>query len=177
MRRIFVLGAVCFSVTMFLAQAQTRENSRTVERQKSVTPVLVPLNVKTGLWQLTETITWVDVPPQMAAIMNNGRPITYKSCVMPNDLSSNPWANGSQDNCTWTALNSTGTEMDVQATGCRMGENSGMLVEAHGTIHVVDSEDGTGSMEVTLTGNGQTMNGHASYKGKWIGATCPADMN
>jgi len=177
MRRLIVLGAVCFSATMLLAQTQTRENSRTVERQKSVTPVLVPLNVKTGLWQMTETIKWINVPPEMAAIMNNRQPITYKSCVRPNHLNSNPWANGSHDNCTWTALKSTGTDMEVQATGCQLGENYGMIAEAHGTIHVMDSEDGTGSMDVTLTGNGRTMNGHASYKGMWIGATCPASMN
>ena len=177
MRRLIVLGAVCFSATMFLAQTQTGANSRKVERQKTEAPVVVPLNVKTGLWEMTETVTWVNVPPEMAGLMNNGRPITYKSCVKQKNLSSNPWANGSRDNCTWTALNSTGTEMDVQATGCRIGENSGMLAEAHGTIHVVDSENGTGSMEVTLTANGQTMNGQASYKGRWISATCPVDLN
>jgi hypothetical protein len=58
-----------------------------------------------------------------------------------------------------------------------MGKNMGMTAEAHGTIHVLDSENGTGSFAIVLTGNGQTMNGHASYTGKWVAASCPADMN
>jgi len=28
-----------------------------------------PLNVKTGLWELTKAVTWTDVPPQMAPMM------------------------------------------------------------------------------------------------------------
>jgi hypothetical protein len=49
-----------------------------------------------------------------------------------------------------------------------------MAAEIHGQIHVMDSENGTGSMTVTLTGNGQTMHGLAKYAGKWISASCPA---
>ena len=70
-----------------------------------------PLNVKTGLWQMTETVTWTGLPPQMASAMNNGRTIKYKSCVKTKDLSSNPWADGSGEKCAWTVLNSTGTDM------------------------------------------------------------------
>lgn len=39
---------------------------------------------------------------------------------------------------------------------------------------MLDSENATGSVEVTMTGNGQTMNGHASYTGKGIGAGAPS---
>ena len=56
-----------------------------------------------------------------------------------------------------------------------MGKEYGMSAEVHGKIHVQDSEHGTGTMAVALTGNGQTMEGDASYSGKWIGATCSAD--
>jgi Protein of unknown function (DUF3617) len=136
-----------------------------------------PLNVKTGLWQMTETITWTGLPPQMASAMKNGQPIKYKSCVKAKDLNSNPWADGSGDKCVWTVLNSNGTDMEVQGARCELGKEYGMTAEVHGKIHVVDSENGTGSFAVTLTGNGQTMNGHASYTGKWIGASCPANMN
>lgn len=178
MRRMIVLGAVCLSATMLLAQTQTKKNQPRAERQKTVTQAFVPLNVKTGLWQMTETITWTGLPPQMDAIMKQAAPThTYKSCVKPKDLSSNPWANGSNDKCTWTAVNSTGTDMDVQATGCGLGRNYGMTANIHGKIHVLDSEHGTGSMVITVTGNGQTMNGHGSYTGKWIAPSCPADMN
>ena len=52
-----------------------------------------------------------------------------------------------------------------------------MIAEAHGKIHVIDSENGTGSFDIALSGNGQTMNGHATYTGKWSGSTCPAGVN
>jgi len=134
-----------------------------------------PLNVKTGLWQMTKAITWTDLPPQMAAMMKaTPQTTTYKSCVTANSLNTNPWANGSGDNCTWTVLNSTGTDMELQGTGCDFGKNSGMTADVHGQIHVLDSENGTGSMTVVLTGNGQTMRGVATYAGKWVGASCPA---
>lgn len=137
---------------------------------------LLPLKVKTGLWQMTQTVSWTGLPPQTAALMKQMSPtITYKSCVKPKDLSSNPWADGSRDKCVWKALNSTGTDMDVQATSCNMGKEYGLTADIHGKIHVIDSEHGTGSMEVTLTGNGQTMHGHATYTGNWIGPTCPAE--
>ena len=133
-----------------------------------------PLNVKTGVWHMTEIVKWTDLPPQMAAMMKAApQTITYNSCVTTSSLSTNPWANGSRDNCTWTVLNSTSTDMEVQGTGCDFG-NSGMTAEVHGQIHILDSENGTGSMTVTLTGNGQTMHGLASYTGKWISASCPA---
>jgi Protein of unknown function (DUF3617) len=136
---------------------------------------LQPLNVKTGLWHMTETIKWSELPPPMAAMMRAvPQTTTYNSCVTAKDLNTNPWTNGSADNCTWTVLNSTSTDMEVRGTGCDFGENFGMTAEVHGQIHVPDSENGTGSMTVTLTGNGQTMHGVASYTGKWISASCAA---
>jgi hypothetical protein len=133
-----------------------------------------PLSVKTGLWHLTKAVTWTNLPPQMAAMMRAApQTINYDSCVTTQSLSTNPWANGSGDNCTWTVLNSTSTDMEVSGTGCNFGGNSGMTGGVHGTIHVVDSEHGSGSMAISVTGNGQTMQGMASYTGQWVSATCP----
>jgi hypothetical protein len=64
--------------------------------------------------------------------------------------------------------------MEVQGVGCDFGKNSGMTAEVHGKIHLLDAENGTGSMTVTLTGNGQIMHGVAMYTGKWSSASCPA---
>jgi hypothetical protein len=133
-----------------------------------------PLNAKTGIWQMTEVVTWTGLPPQYAAAMKSGQPIKYKSCVKEQDLNGNPWANGSGEKCTWTVLKSTGTDMEVQGKSCDMGKDFGMTADVHGTIHVSDPENGNGSFSIVLTGNGQTMNGHASYTGKWASATCPA---
>ena len=133
-----------------------------------------PLNVKTGLWQMTQTMTWNSVPPQMAPILRGMPPSrSYPSCVTAQDLSTNPFANGSGDNCTWTVLNSTSTDMEVQGTGCQIGKEYGLTAQIHGQIHVADPQDGTGTMTMTLSGNGLTATGQASYTGKWVSATCP----
>lgn len=133
-----------------------------------------PLNVKTGLWQMTEVVTWTGLPPQYAAMMKNAQPIKYQSCVKEKDLTTNPWANR-KDKCAWTTLKSSSTDVEVQAKSCQMG--TGGTMDIHGTIHASDTENGTGAFDVVMTMNGQTMNGHATLTGKWAAATCPADMN
>jgi hypothetical protein len=134
-----------------------------------------PLNAKAGLWQITQTATWTGLPPQLQTVLQNGKTTTYNSCVKTTDLSTNPWADGSGQHCRWTVLKSTGSDMEVQGTSCDLGAQYGMSSEIHGTIHLLDPDNGTGSMTITMTGNGQTLNGQASYTGKWIGARC--DMN
>jgi hypothetical protein len=139
----------------------------------AVSATLEPLQVKTGLWQMTETVTWTGLPPELQAAMASGRSHNYQSCVKTEDLRSNPWAEGSSARCKWTVLNSTGTDMEVQGTACDLG--NGMSADVHGKIHVIDAQNGNGSFDITMMQNGQTMMGHASYSGKWIGSTCPAE--
>lgn len=145
-----------------------------------------PLKARTGLWQMTKTVNWT-LPPQLppqyaqyAALLQqqNGIPHKYKSCVKRKDLNSNPWSEGTGEKCTWTVLKSTGTDMQIQGS-CDLSQERGMpaTAEGRGKIHIVDSENGTGSEDFTLTANGMTAKGHASYTGKWIAATCPANMN
>jgi len=141
----------------------------------AVSASIHPLNAKTGLWQMSETVNWTGLPPQLEAALANGKAHHYQSCVKPEDLSTNPWADGSRENCTWTVVSSTGTDMEVEGTSCNLGAEFGWMAEVHGKIHVLDSEDGTGSFDVRMSGNGQTMNGHASYTGKWVGSSCPAE--
>lgn len=136
---------------------------------------LRPLNVKAGLWQMTVTTTWKGLPPQFSSAMANGSTHTYQTCVKPQDLSTNPWAEGSGEKCTWSVLNSTGTDMEVRGTSCDIGSEYGMTSEVDGKIHVIDSENGTGSFDTTMTGNGRTISGHSSYTGKWVGSSCPAE--
>jgi hypothetical protein len=134
-----------------------------------------PLNVSTGLWQITQIMTWSALPPPMAAMLRAmPQKRTYQTCVTAQDLSSNPWAEGSGDGCTWTVLNSTGTDMAVQGTGCELGSDYGLTMQIQGQIHILDPQDGTGQMTMTLSGNGQSATGQASYSGKWIGASCPS---
>jgi len=141
----------------------------------AIPATLQPLKVKTGLWQMTATIAWSGLPPQLQGLFPTDQTHNYQSCVKAEDLSSNPWAEGSDDGCAWTVVASTGTDMEVKGTGCHIGQQLGMTAEAHGKIHVVDSQDGTGSFDLTMTGNGQTVRGRASYTGKWVAPTCPAE--
>ena len=67
--------------------------------------------------------------------------------------------------------------MEVQSKSCDMGKEFGMTADIHGSIHVSDTENATGEFSIVMTGNGQTMNGHANYTGKWIAASCPANMD
>ena len=162
MRRILAWAVLCLAASAALAAAEK----------------IQPLNAKTGLWQMTQTVKWNGLPPQMQQMMQSVKPTTtYKSCVRPKDLSSNPWTNGSGDGCHWTALNSNGTDMELQGKSCDMGKDWGMTADVDGKIHLLDSEHGTGSFHITMTGNGQTMRGHADYTGKWIGATCTKEVN
>jgi hypothetical protein len=159
MRNSILVALICFAASVAFATAGQFQS----------------LNVKPGLWHMTETIKWTELPPQLAAMMKAApQTRTYNSCVTTKDLKTNPWTNGSEDHCTWTVLNSTSTDMEVQATGCDFGESFGMTAEVHGKIHILDSENGSGSMTVTMSGSGQTLHGLASYTGKWVTASCAA---
>jgi hypothetical protein len=72
-------------------------------------------------------------------------------------------------------LSSTGTDMELQGTSCDLGKDFGMSAQVHGKIHIVDPTHGTGTFDITLTGNGQTITGHTSYTGKWVQASCTSD--
>ena len=170
MRKAIGVAAICLAASLTLA----------------ATGQIQPLKARTGLWQITKTVHWTlppDLPPQyaqFAAVLQkqNGIPQQYKSCVRSQDLRSNPWSEGASEKCTWTVLKSTGTDMEIQGS-CDLSQEWGMpaAVQGRGEIHIVGSENGTGSEDFTLTANGMTAKGHASYTGKWIGATCPAGMN
>ncbi|HKF51900.1 MAG TPA: DUF3617 family protein [Candidatus Acidoferrales bacterium] len=162
MRKAIAVAVICLGASLAFA----------------ATGSLQPLKVKTGQWQMTQTVTWTGLPPQYAAALTNGVPTHYKSCVKQSDLLKNPWANGSgaDNKCSWTVLNSTGTDMEIQGT-CPPSNSNPMTMQMHGKIKAIDSENGKGWVDATLSGNGMTAKGHATYTGKWIGATCSADVN
>jgi Protein of unknown function (DUF3617) len=137
-----------------------------------------PMEVKTGLWQVTEISNISGLPPQMQGMMGQmsggkARPISYKTCVKAKDLNSNPWANGSQEKCTWTVLNSSASDMEVKGTSCEAGKEQGMQTDVNLKIHAVDSENVKGTADGTAVGNGMNVKLHNTYSGKWVSATCP----
>jgi hypothetical protein len=67
---------------------------------------LEPLNVKTGLWQVTMTNTISGLPKPT---------INYKSCVKKEDLNKYPFTDP-KDKCTWIVQTSTGSKMEGRST-------------------------------------------------------------
>jgi hypothetical protein len=123
---------------------------------------LEPLNVKTGLWQVTMTNTISGLP----------KPTTnsYQSCLKKEDLAKYPFTDP-KDKCTWTVQTSTGSKMD--ATGTCMPEGLGK-VDFNIHLESLDSENVKGTGQLTFNGPGGVMNGNYSATAKWANSTCPA---
>jgi hypothetical protein len=123
-----------------------------------------PLKVQAGLWQVTAT----------SNLTGSQHTTSYKKCVTAKDLNTNPWANGPDQKCNWTVVNSTASDMEVRGTGCEAGNDFGMDTNVDLKVHAVDSENVKASMQGTSKGNGQNVSFSGTYTGKWIGASCPA---
>src|SRR5512137_1808834 len=103
---------------------------------------LEPLNVKTGLWQVTMTNTISGLP---APTTN-----TYKSCVKKEDLDKYPFTDP-KAKCNWTVQNSTGNKMD--ATGTCMPDGQGKI-DFNIHLEAPDSENVKGTGQLTFSGPG-----------------------
>jgi hypothetical protein len=125
---------------------------------------LQPLNVKTGLWQVTMTTT----------IQGMGTPHahTYQSCVTKENLTEYPFADP-DNNCNYTVQSSTGSHMDVRGT-CHPGEGENADFKIQ--LDASDSEDVKGAGQLTLVAPQGTLHGDYSGKGKWVSASCPAGV-
>ena len=124
---------------------------------------LEPLNVKTGLWQVTMTNTISGLPAPTTT--------NYKTCVTKEKLNMYPFTD-SKDNCTWTVQNSTGTKMD--ATGTCMPTQGKVDFDIH--LEALDSENVKGTGQLKVDGPRGSMSGNYSATAKWASATCPAGM-
>lgn len=145
-----------------------------------------PLNVRPGLWQIEQTVAYSGLPPQMQAMLDRltpeqrkamgigGGTLTRKSCVTEKQLATS-WVQG-DENCKWTILKSTASDLEVKGTSCRAGKNEGWNSDVLVKIHVADSEHVQGSIHGTATGTGLNATLDGNYKGKWIATSCPDDL-
>lgn len=122
-----------------------------------------PLKVQTGLWQVTASNNLTGTP----------HTVSYKKCITAKDLNTNPWANGPDEKCNWTVVNSNASDMEVRGAACEAGKEFGMDTDVDLKIHAVDSGNVKASMVGTSKGNGKSMNFSGTYTGKWIGSSCP----
>ncbi len=150
MRKMMLLGVVCFAATVLTAGDNVQ-----------------PLNIKTGLWQVTMTDT----------ILGMGAPQThsntYKSCVTRENLNEYPFADR-ENHCTYNVRSSTGSHMDV--SGSCLPEDGG-TADFKIQLDAVDSENVTGTGQLTLAGPQGTLHGDYVGKSKWLSATCPPDVH
>lgn len=145
-----------------------------------------PLNVKPGLWQVERTITYSGLPlqyqamldrltPEQKAAMGIDAPHPFKTCRTEKQVNTS-WVQG-DNNCKWTVLKSTSSDLEVHGTACREGKNEGRTSSVDVTIHVLDPEHLRGNIHGTETGNGINATLDGTYTAKWIGATCSVDGN
>jgi Protein of unknown function (DUF3617) len=198
---------LCSCLNVWLDESQNQED----EMQRSIQLSVIlscatllfaagtyqPLNVKPGLWQVTEVSTVGGAPPitpAMQARLNKmtpeqrahveammksrfgGTPRTtqYKKCVTAKDLNTNAFVNGPGEKCTWNIVNSTGTDMEARGTACEAGKEQGMDTDVDIKLHVVDPENVKATVQGKATGNGQNVNIDNTLTGKWMAASCPA---
>ena len=146
-----------------------------------------PLNIKTGLWQMTMTTAVSGRLPMPADILARMSPEqraryeaamnkrasappktrTYNSCVTKEQLNKDPFSE-EKKSCTRTVLKSTGSKMEIR----EVCEGDGVKNDITIQIEALKSENVKGSSHVTAAGGDKTMNVNAGFTGKWIGAVC-----
>jgi Protein of unknown function (DUF3617) len=187
MRRLIVVGVVCFSATVLLAQTQ-KTAQETARR-------IIPINVKTGLWEGTSKITTsgsLGIPPELAAKLTPEQRAKYeaamqsraggqtttnteKSCLTEKDLTTDPFEKKDPDDrikCHESILNSSSSDVEIQES-CTGEVDMTFKMK----IHADDREHAHGTGEGTTTMGGRTMQSKIEFESKWLGATCPAEKN
>lgn len=147
-----------------------------------------PLSVKTGEWESTmtnETSGQLPIPQEMldkmppeqrakmeaamkARGMQGPRTIVNKRCVKKEDLDK-PFAKDNENKaCRQTILTSSSTKQEVHME-CEMGggKQVGTL-----KLEALDSSTVKGTMQMTASNGGRTMNVNSTFSAKWLGAAC-----
>lgn len=152
---------------------------------------LQPLDIKTGLWETTTTISTSGqmpiasellkkLPPErsarleerMKARQSQGEKTnttTHKRCLTKEDLAKDPFSNPDKA-CTETLVSSTRSKAGMRVN-CVHGDvktTGSVLIEA------LNSENVKGSGHMASTGGGgrNTFNSNTSFTSKWIGPSC-----
>jgi hypothetical protein len=169
-----MISRICFSLTSAILCAV------------SCTAQTTPLNVKTGEWESTiasDASGQLPIPQDMldkmtpeqrakmealmkARGMQGPRTTVTKNCVKKEDLDK-PFGNENKS-CKQTIVTSSATKQEIHME-CDMG--GGKQV---GTLkfEAVDSSTVKGSMQMTASNGGRTMNINSTFSAKWLGPAC-----
>lgn len=150
-------------------------------------PKIQPLNVKTGLWQTTMTMTRAGEMPLPSNMLSRLTPEqrarfearikadsvgthtrTYKGCLTQEQLANPNFTKDEQ--CTWTTLQSNSTRIKG-AVSCNYKDSS-MKLHGSGEFVALDREHVKGSVHMTARGSGRTMDTTSDFSSKWLGPRC-----
>lgn len=140
-----------------------------------------PLNVKPGVWQVDSNVNYSGLPPQAQAMMDRmtaqqktamglEAPRSLRICVKEKDLNRS-WTQA-DDNCQWKVVKATSSDLELHGSACR-----GAGTEIDLKFHAVDPEHVRATMHGTGNQNGRNITLDGNYAGKWLTATCPADLH
>jgi hypothetical protein len=146
------------------------------------------LNVKTGQWETTTTMTMPGgagapaippgaldrLPPEQRARIeaqlkaSQGRTSTSTRCVTKEDSAKGFQPSNLPKTCSYNLTVSTATQQKMTVT-CETdkGTSTGTV-----QVDVVDSETIKGSVQLAAAANGQTMNSTIAFTSKWVGPAC-----
>ena len=151
---------------------------------------IVPPNIKTGLWEITETQTMSGmpamptIPPEALANMTpeqraqmeshmksmSGAPktTTRKDCITKEELEKNTAFGENRNECTRTILSSssTMTEVKVHCTGKEMTTDGTFKYQA------LSQESVKGTLRMVMTGHDRTMHMDMDFTSKYLGPAC-----
>ncbi len=156
---------------------------------------ITPPNIKTGLWEITETHTMTGmpampaIPPEALASMtpeqraqvearmkdsSGGGPktTTRKSCVTKEKLDKNSMFGDDRNECTRTVLSSSATMTEAKIH-CAQKE---MTSDGTFKFEALSSENVKGTVRMVVTGKGQgqgqPMHMDFDFISKYLGANC-----
>jgi len=148
-----------------------------------------PLDVKTGLWESTVTNQMsgqLPIPAEALARLTpeqrtrieeamkarasqGAKTTTNKSCITKDQLNKPmTFDQDKKNNCKSTLVRSSSSEQDIRM---ECSENN---MQANAAVHIqtVNSENVKGTVQVTATGGGNTMNSQSSFSAKWVSSDC-----
>ena len=189
MRTSFFLGVLLVTSTVALAGGPPapQHPDKTAAPSKSTVSgaKYQPLNIKTGLWEVTYTrnssgempipaeyaakLTPEQLARMRAAMKNSANSShSYKSCVKKEDVDGS-LLNSGDSQCKVTILKSTSSEVDGKMS-CSL--EGGMHGDGTMNMEAPDNEHTKGITHLTVTGNGQTFKTDATISSKWISSDC-----
>jgi hypothetical protein len=147
-----------------------------------------PLDIKTGLWEVTTTNLMSGmppIPPEALARMTpeqrarmeesmkttmSGKPktTTRKDCVTKEKLNKDYLFGEERKDCTRTVItaSSSKTEMKMQC------QEENMKMEGTVRMEALSSEHVKGTMKMVTTGSGRTMNVDVDFNARYLGPVC-----